>query len=87
MSNSCQCEKPWDIKGMCGICGEFIPDEDNTVPIPTPVGKFIMDQTDLDFVESTNGYYYHYSDVCTLLNRYRKNVIDELNKNWRETIL
>lgn len=36
---------------------------------PKPIGDFIFAQTDIKPFVTNNGYYYHYSNVCTLLNR------------------
>lgn len=37
-----------------------------------PVGQFIIDQKDIKGMPTNNGTYYHYSDVCTLLKRFKK---------------
>jgi hypothetical protein len=37
-----------------------------------PIGDFIIGQTDIRPLVTANGYYYHYSDVCKLLNRLKK---------------
>ena len=39
------------------------------LPIPEPTGKFILEQEDIIPVMTHNGAYYHYADVCKLLNR------------------
>jgi hypothetical protein len=83
---SCKCETPWDINGMCAICSDFIPDENNTVPIPEPPGKFIINQKDIQPYQTEFGEYYHYSDVCILLSRSNKKVTIELNRDWRDTL-
>lgn len=37
--------------------------------IPRPIGSFILDQTDLPGVKGNDGTYWHYKDVCTMLDR------------------
>ena len=38
--------------------------------IPEPIGNFIMENA--EGVMGNDGMYYHYSDVCTLLKKYKK---------------
>ena len=40
--------------------------------IPEPIGKFILDQEDVIPVMTNNGAYYHYADVCKMLNRIKE---------------
>ena len=42
------------------------------VDIPEPIGKFVLDQKDVPFVQGSDGAYWHYKDVLTLLSRYKK---------------
>lgn len=43
----------------------------NTLPIPKPIGQFILDNVPIEKrVITPNGIYIHYSDVCTLLKKY-----------------
>lgn len=37
-----------------------------------PIGDFIINQKDIEPVITTQGAYYHYKDVCTLLKRVLK---------------
>lgn len=41
-----------------------------------PIGSFILEQEDIKPVMTENGAYYHYSQVCDLLNRILK------SKEW-----
>ena len=41
--------------------------------IEEPIGKFIIDNA--KGTETQNGVYYHYSDVCTLLNKQKEQLI------------
>jgi hypothetical protein len=38
--------------------------------IPQPVGKFILNHKDITPIVTSNGWYWHYKDVVTLLTRY-----------------
>lgn len=40
--------------------------------IERPIGDFIIDQTDIHPFSFHDGSYYHYKDVCTMLNRFKK---------------
>ena len=53
--------------------------DDNLEEIPEPIGKFILKQTDIEPVYTDNGAYFHYSDVCTLLNRLKKELKNNTN--------
>jgi hypothetical protein len=46
-------------------------EDDGMIPIPIPVGQFIIDN-DTPHVSLPDGAYYHYSNVCRLLNIYKK---------------
>jgi hypothetical protein len=43
-----------------------IPFED----MPKPIGEFILSQKDIAYMQMFDGAWFHYKDVCTLLNRY-----------------
>jgi hypothetical protein len=45
--------------------------DDGTIPLPIPVGQFIIDN-DTPHISLPDGAYYHYSNVCRLLNIYKK---------------
>ena len=49
-----------------------------------PIGNFILEQNDLKPLITNNGYFYHYSDVCTLLNRLKKEIYDKQTSNNNE---
>lgn len=40
--------------------------------LATPIGDFILSQTDIKSTMTANGAMYHYADVCTLMNRLDK---------------
>lgn len=40
------------------------------LPMPEPVGQFILDQPGLKPMVTSNGYYWHYQDVITLMKEY-----------------
>lgn len=44
--------------------------KDELIPLPEPIGDFILEQPDIYGSQTANGKFYHYADVCTLLNRY-----------------
>lgn len=48
-----------------------------TEELPKPIGDFILRQTDIKPIYTDNGAYYHYADVCKLLNRLKQ----ELNED------
>ncbi len=37
-----------------------------------PIGSFILDQKDIGHIDGRDGAYYHYKDVCTMLNRMKQ---------------
>ena len=39
------------------------------IDLEEPIGNFIFEQKDIKGTYTDNGAYYHYADVCTLLNR------------------
>lgn len=39
--------------------------------ITKPIGEFILAQKDLSVNPTESGYWYHYADVCTILNRFK----------------
>jgi len=43
--------------------------------IKEPIGSFILKQEDIIGLPTNNGMYYHYSDVCKLLKRYKNNIV------------
>jgi hypothetical protein len=45
--------------------------------LPRPLGDFIFLQKDIQSVQGTNGAYFHYNDVCTLLKRAINENMDE----------
>lgn len=47
------------------------------IELEEPIGNFILKQEDIKPIMTNNGAYYHYADVCTILNRLKK----ELNDN------
>lgn len=52
-----------------------------------PVGKFIIDNIPMEKVFTTaNGAYYHYSDVCGLLKKYKNKVIEPYRVALKEII-
>ncbi len=50
---------------------DHVPDTGNMIEgdLPRPIGEFILAQKDIIPVQTHNGAYYHYSQVCILLNR------------------
>jgi hypothetical protein len=56
-----------------------------THPMPEPVGKFIIDN-ESNPVMQPDGAYYHYSNVCGLLNKYKKKVIEPYRLALKEII-
>lgn len=38
--------------------------------VPEPIGSFILAQNDIEYTQTANGAYWHYSAVCALLGRY-----------------
>jgi hypothetical protein len=47
-------------------------EQDDLKPIPQPVGKFIIEQTDINPCVGMDGSWYHYKDVVTLMRRYKE---------------
>lgn len=45
--------------------------------IPEPIGNFIISQKDITPFNAQDGAWYHYSDVCKLLNRLKSKIEDE----------
>jgi len=41
-----------------------------TIPIPEPTGKFIIENA--KGIAGLDGQYYHYAEVCSLLKKYKK---------------
>ena len=46
------------------------------IPTPKPIGDFILSQKDILPVMTSDGAYYYYGDVCTLLNRLQAAQVD-----------
>lgn len=44
------------------------------VEIDPPIGDFILEQSDVNPMRTIHGNYYHYSDVCGLLNKLKKSL-------------
>lgn len=57
--------------------------DDGTIPLPIPVGQFIIDN-DTPHVSLPDGAYYHYSNVCLLLNIYKKECIEPYVNSLKE---
>lgn len=53
------------------------------VPMEKPIGDFIFEQN-TPHVQLPDGAYYHYSDVCTLLKKYRQPEVDALKNRVEE---
>lgn len=51
--------------------------------LPKPIGNFIFEQTDITPIMGLDGAYYHYADVCKLLNRL-KQTYDKQTSNSNE---
>ena len=65
-------EEETDLNGRSYGTYSLLAYYDNTVPIPKPVGDFILDNVPIEKrVITPNGVYIHYSDVCTLLKKYK----------------
>lgn len=51
------------------------PIEDGLVPIPPPIGNYIIDN--IDGIMGVDGAYYHYKDVCRVLKILKKDIEDK----------
>lgn len=79
MSNKEECPECHGIDDMnfCYICNNtgsvpapnIAEREELLQPIEKPIGDFILSQSDIIPVIGGDGAYYHYADVCKLLNR------------------
>ncbi len=47
--------------------------------LPEPIGNFILEN--ITGVDTPTGVYYHYADVCTLLKKYKKTLLNKKNGN------
>lgn len=47
--------------------------------IKPPIGQFIID-SGVKALETQNGHYYHYSDVCILLKKFANQKLDEYSE-------
>lgn len=56
---------------------------DGMIPIPIPVGQFIIDN-ESNFKSLPDGAYYHYSNVCRLLNIYKKECTEPYVNSLKE---
>ena len=54
-------------------------DEFGTIPIPEPTGKFIL-ESNIKGTLTQNGMYFHYSDVCVLLGKYKEKILNDIKK-------
>jgi len=46
--------------------------------LPEPIGKFVLDNA--QGVQVADGMYYHYSEVCSLLRKYKKHLEEKKDK-------
>lgn len=52
--------------------------EDEQLQEPAkPIGEFILNRSDINGKPLSDGLYYHYSDVCTLLKEYARIQIEK----------
>lgn len=58
-------------------------EDDGTIPLPIPVGQFIIDN-ESNFKSLPDGAYYHYSNVCRLLNIYKKECTEPYVNSLKE---
>lgn len=59
--------------------------DDGTIPLPIPVGQFIIDN-ETHHKLLPDGAYYHYANVCRLLNIYKKECIETYVNSLKEIV-
>jgi hypothetical protein len=75
-------EPDWSLKSI--VNSNFM---NGTHEMPEPVGKFIIDNIPMEKVFTTaNGAYYHYSEVCGLLKKYKNKVTEPYRVALKEII-
>jgi hypothetical protein len=60
-------------------------EDDGTIPLKIPVGQFIIDN-DIPHVSLADGAYYHYANVCRLLNIYKKECTENYVNSLKEIL-
>lgn len=61
-----KCEEPLSHGDKDGHCGDFPECESPTIEMEKPIGDFIIKNA--KGITTPSGVYYHYSEVCKLLN-------------------